>query len=94
MTANIYQFPPQLDCPTCQTLLRPVTRAELNLDLNNPDYRHIAEAAAQGALNWEPPHQWTDFMKDVSPPGSWLLRCDTCGNRSLWSRDDCQSESI
>ena len=86
----IINFPPKLDCPACGQLLRPATRAEINSDLRSSSYRHIALAAAQGSRDWQPPDEFSEWQKDISPPGSWLFRCDGCGNRTLWSRDDEQ----
>ncbi|MFI5117175.1 MAG: hypothetical protein ACHP8B_10825 [Terriglobales bacterium] len=78
-------FPPTQNCPVCGTKLRFATKGEIQADLNNPEYQHIAEQAAQGDLNWTPPEDWSDWEKDVSPPGSWLMRCNTCDFRLLWS---------
>lgn len=48
--ARNFSFPPPIDCPVCLTPLRPATRAELNNDLRNPKYAHVAESAAQGSM--------------------------------------------
>jgi hypothetical protein len=78
-------FPPRDPCACGGPPLRPATRAELNADLVNPKYRQIALLAAQGSMDWEPPSNLPDWFKDIAPPGSWLLRCDQCGMRLLWS---------
>jgi len=83
--ARSFLFPPRIDCPLCLTPLRPATRAEINQDLINPTYAQIAEQAAQGSMDWEPPADWSDWMKEMALPGSWLFRCDKCGNRTLWA---------
>jgi len=82
----VYEFPPQLECPVCGVPLRPATRAEISCDLQDPSYRQLAESAAQGAREWEPPEDWAEWQKDMTPPGSWLFRCDECDHRTLWSR--------
>jgi hypothetical protein len=87
--AHISLFPPILNCPSCSTPLRPATRAEVNRDLKDPTYAFIAEQAAQGSMEWEPPANWADYGKKMMPPGSWMLRCDKCGNRTLFSESDC-----
>ena len=78
---SVIQFPPKLDCPLCAVPLRPASRRELNEDLNNPKYRQLALSAAQGAQDWEPPEEFAEWQKEISPPGSWLFRCDRRGNR-------------
>ncbi len=92
--------------------LRPVSRQELDADLLDDRYRHIALQAAQGSKDWEPPveilENWVNSekgpvepallseiyrsdsaagrnLRERYPPGSWLLRCDRCGMRLLWS---------
>lgn len=82
---RVIDFPPKHPCAACGAPLRPATRAEFNSDRFDPRYRHIAESAAQGARDWEPPDDWSAWEKDAMPPGSWLLRCDRCGNRTLWA---------
>jgi hypothetical protein len=101
--ARVIDFPPKLDCPFCHIRLRPATRAELNEDLRsgNLQRRQIAQSAAQGAHDWEPPRDWDEWEKAMTPPGSWLFRCDCnrgdclhrlvrgpyrCDHRTLWSR--------
>jgi hypothetical protein len=86
--ARNFIFPPRMDCPLCLKPLRPATRAEINRDLKDPKYAHIAESAAQGSMGWEPPADWSDWEKATTPPGSWLFRCDTCNHRALWLRDE------
>jgi hypothetical protein len=84
---TVINFPPQLDCPACGTQLRPATRAEINADVLDPRFRDVALSAAQGARDYEPPAEFPAWRKDITPPGSWLFRCDECGNRTLWSRE-------
>lgn len=74
-------------CPLCQTALRLSTRADVRADLGDPRTRHIALQVAYGRIDWTPPdelggEQWSDIYEG----GTWLFRCDTCGNRTLVSR--------
>jgi hypothetical protein len=87
---QVINFPPKIDCPACGTRLRPASRRELNADLRDRDpvRRQLALSAAQGARDWEPPGEFPEWLKDITPPASWLFRCDGCGNRTLWSRED------
>jgi len=84
---TVTEFPPRLSCPLCGSSLRPATRAEINADLKDESYKQVAESAAQGSREWEPSDEWPDWLKIISPPASWLFRCDHCGNRTLWSRE-------
>lgn len=85
---KVITFPPKLECPACGKRLRPAKRSEIDADLLDSRYRQIAQMAAQGAEDWKPPEEFNEWQKEISPPGSWLFRCDECGNRTLWSREE------
>ena len=68
----------------CGAKLRPATRAEIQADLLDPRYKHVAEHAAQGRWDWNPPDDWPDWEKYDTPNPPWVLRCDTCGARIVW----------
>jgi len=85
---TVITFPPTIECPSCGSRLRPARRSEIETDLRDPNYKHIAQIAAQGARDWEPPDEFTEWQKDVSPPGTWLFRCDNCSHRTLWSKEE------
>ncbi len=84
---TIVNFPPLLECPACGQRLRLATKSEIASDLCDSRFKQVAEAAAQGSREWEPPVNWPEWKKDISPPASWLFRCDGCGNRTLWSSE-------
>jgi hypothetical protein len=88
MPKKVIEFPPIRTCPGCGTRLRFATKQEIQADLSDDRYNHIAEQAAQGDLNWMPPESWPDWEKEISPPGSWLMRCDNCDLRYLWSKTE------
>jgi hypothetical protein len=85
--ARVIEMPPKLTCPRCAVPLRPATRDELRADPLDPQYRHIAEQAAQGARDFEPPADSYAAMLAADPRmierPSWLLRCDSCGLRMM-----------
>jgi hypothetical protein len=85
--AELIEFPPRRICPTCGVQLRPATRSEINADLSDPRYSFVAESAAQGSHNWEPPNKWPEWRKAEALPAAWLLRCPSCDLRELWSRE-------
>ena len=89
--AQVIEFPPKETCPRCLIPLRPATRDEIRADLNGDRYRHMAENAAQGDRDFDSSEAYPDWMVDrqewnVRPP--WLLRCDTCGMRVIWTRQE------
>ena len=85
--ARVIEMPPKLTCPRCSILLRPATSEEIRADLLDPQYRHIAEEAAQGARDFEPPADSDAAMLAADPRmvehPSWLLRCDSCVLRMM-----------
>jgi hypothetical protein len=68
----------------CGAKLRPATRAEIQADLIDPRYKHVAEHAAQGRWDWDPPDDWPDWEKYDTPNPPWVLRCDSCDARHVW----------
>ena len=68
----------------CGAKLRPATRAEIQADLLDSRYKHVAEHAAQGRRDWNPPDHWPDWEKYDTPSPPWVLRCDACGGRHVW----------
>jgi hypothetical protein len=74
-------------CPSCARPLRLSTRAEVVKDLEDPRTRHVALQAAHGRIDWTPPEElggedWSHLYEG----GTWLFRCDACGNRTLVCR--------
>lgn len=84
--ATITDIPRARTCSGCGAKLRIATRAEIEADLKDPRYRQAAEGAAQGSHEWEPPDHWPDWRKYEPGSPRWLLRCDDCGARVLWSQ--------
>jgi hypothetical protein len=72
--------------PRCSAALRRSTRSEVRADLEDDRTRHIALQVAHGRLDWSPPEELGgDKLSDIYEGGTWLFRCDACGNRTLVS---------
>ncbi len=84
--APVIEFPPAQSCQLCGIPLRPATRKEIAEDLRDKRYRQIALSAAQGDQDFISPMEFPDWLKDITYPGSWLMRCDKCGLRALFSK--------
>jgi hypothetical protein len=89
MTAVI-EFPPHVKCPVCDVRLRPATVDEIRADLLDTRFRQIAAMAAQGNRDFDPNVAYPDWIAPdtVELHPTWLLRCDRCGHRMLWGRQD------
>lgn len=92
--ASVIEFPPIKRCELCGIPLRPATRKEIAEDLLDKRYRQMALSAAQGHLDFIPPMEFPEWMKDITYPGSWLMRCDKCGLRALFSKASPEDDAV
>ena len=60
----------------------------MNIDLQSKEYRETAQLAAQGDTDWLPGNEVPEWKKADFTPSSWLLRCDKCNARVLWSSEE------
>jgi DNA-directed RNA polymerase subunit RPC12/RpoP len=82
--APIILLPPQpRNCATCGRPLHRASKAEISAGLADPRYRDVALQAAQGRLDWEAPAELGNRPGDLTG-GTWLFRCRSCGNRTLF----------
>lgn len=87
MLNNITKLPPVIECHGCGSKMRRATKAEINLDLQSNEYKHLSEISAQGSLTKKTKNTKSEWREDLMEQGSWLLRCDGCGARVLWSSE-------
>lgn len=85
--ASVTEIPRVRACSHCGSKLRIATQAQIASDLKDSRYRQLAESAAQGSYDWTPPENWSAWKRQESASSkpAWLLRCDDCGARVLWS---------
>ena len=87
--AQVIKFPPDLRCPICSLKLRPATRAEIEKGLSEPKLRHFFAQAVQGdtgrTLLVDDVPAWVEYD---AVPAAWLMICDKCGHKTLWSKED------
>lgn len=80
---NITRFPPNLHCPTCGDKLRPATSAEIRrgFQSNEAAIRRAYAHAVQGDMGKKliDSARMATWMEGETPPGSWVLLCDSCG---------------
>ena len=90
--SKIIKFPPASNCPACGDKLRPATRQEIRegLTSTNPVIRQAFAHAVQGDMGKKflVENSFTERLEDDTPPGSWLLICNSCGLKSVHSVEE------
>lgn len=91
---KIIKFPPKLACDACRTKMRPATKAEIQKGLADSKWRHLYAQAVQGDADRkvliEGVPEW--FEMDTVP-ASWLMVCDHCGGKTLWSKEEAVEDA-
>jgi hypothetical protein len=82
-TSAIWQHGGSLSAATTQRRNKPSSGALKTIPIHWFD---IALSAAQGHRDFIPPTEFPEWLKDITYPGSWLMRCDKCGLRGLFSK--------
>lgn len=86
---SVIKFPPNLACHICNVKMRPATRTEITKGIADNSLSHFYNQAVQGdttrKLVKEDCQEWVEDNANFS---SWLMICDTCGGKVLWSIDD------
>jgi hypothetical protein len=83
LKADIQSVTPQ-ELQDIESGVIPSTAKESDL-VGRLQRREFALSAAQGARDWKPSAELSEWEREITPPASWLLCCDRCGHRLLWA---------